>query len=71
MKHYSQLTLEQRYGIYTLLKTGHDQSKIAEVIGVHKSTVYRELKWNHGGRGYRPKQANVFSEGRKHRSITS
>ena len=65
MKHYSQLTLEQRYGIYTLLKTGHDQSKIAEVIGVHKSTVYRELKRNHGGRGYRPKQANVFSEGRK------
>ena len=30
MKRYSQLTLEQRYGIYTLLKTGHDQSKIAE-----------------------------------------
>jgi hypothetical protein len=22
MKHYSQLTLEQRYGIYSLLKTG-------------------------------------------------
>ena len=65
MKHYSQLTLEQRYGIYTLLKTGHDQSKIAEVIGVHKSTVYRELKRNHDGRGYRPKLTNVFSEGRK------
>jgi len=65
MKHYSQLTLEQRYGIYTLLKTGHDQSKIAEVIGVHKSTVYRELKRNHGGRGYRYKQANAFAESRK------
>ncbi|MFQ6608148.1 MAG: helix-turn-helix domain-containing protein, partial [Fidelibacterota bacterium] len=37
MKHYSQLTLEQRYGIYSLLKTGQTQKKIAEVIGVHKS----------------------------------
>jgi len=50
---------------YTLLKTGHNQSKIAEVIGVHKSTVYRELKRNHGGRGYRYKQANAFAESRK------
>ena len=64
MKHYSQLTLEQRYGIYTLLKTGHNQSKIAEVVGVHKSTINRELKRNRGGRGYRPKQANAFAEDR-------
>ena len=71
MKHYSQLTLEQRYIIYSMLKIGLTQSKIAEVIGIHKSTVSRELKRNRGGRGYRPKQANVFSEGRKHRSITS
>ena len=46
MKHYSQLTLEKRYGIYSLLKTGLTQSKIAEVIGIHKSTVSRELKRN-------------------------
>ena len=58
MKRYSQLTLEKRYGIYTLLKTGQTQTKIAEIIGVHKSTVHRELMRNHGGRGYRPKQAN-------------
>ena len=64
MKHYSQLTLEKRYGIYTLLKTGHNQSKIAEVVGVHKSTINRELKRNRGGRGYRPKQANAFAEDR-------
>ncbi|MBT4368919.1 MAG: helix-turn-helix domain-containing protein, partial [Candidatus Marinimicrobia bacterium] len=49
MKHYSQLTLEKRYGIYSLLKTGLTQSKIAEVIGIHKSTVSRELKRNRGG----------------------
>ena len=43
MKHYCQLTLEQRYGIYLLLKTGLTQSKIAEVISVHKSTVIMNL----------------------------
>ena len=43
MRNYSQLTLEKRYGIYSLLKTGHTQSKLAEVIGVHKSTIRREL----------------------------
>ena len=41
MKHYSQLTLEKRYGIYSLLKTDHTQSKIAEVLGVHKSSAGR------------------------------
>ena len=46
MGHYQQLTREQRYGIYTLLKTGHNQSKIAAGIGVHKSTISRELRRN-------------------------
>ena len=65
MKHYSQLTLEKRYGIYSLLKTGQTQSKIAEVISVHKSTVSRELKRNSGKRGYRPKQADAFAKDRQ------
>jgi len=61
MRYYTQLTLEQRYGIYSLLKTGHKQLEIAKVIGVHKSTVSRELKRNRGGRGYRHKQANALA----------
>ena len=69
MKHYCQLTLEQRYGIYSLLKTGLTQSKIAEVIGVHKSTMSRELKRNRGGRGYRPKQANAFAQERRRHNV--
>ena len=64
MKHYSLLILGKRYGIYSLLKTGQTQSKIAEVVGVHKSTINRELKRNRGGRGYRSKQANAFAEDR-------
>ena len=69
MKHYSQLTLEKRYGIYSLLKTGQTQSKITEVIDVHKSTVSRELKRNRGGRGYRPKQANAFAQERRRHNV--
>jgi len=59
MKPYSQLTLEQRYGIYSLLKTGHNQSEIAAVLGVHKSTISREINRNCGQRGYRHKQAHT------------
>ena len=69
MKHYSQLTLEKRYGIYSLLKTGQTQSKIAEIIGIHKSTVSRELKRNRGCRGYRPKQANSFVKDRRQTKV--
>ena len=57
MSHYSQLTLEQRYTIYTMLKTGHNQTKIASLIGVHKSSISREINRNRGKRGYRYKQA--------------
>ncbi len=58
---YTQLTLEQRYTIYALNKRGETQTKIAETIGVHKSTVCRELKRNKGKRGYRYKQAHRFA----------
>jgi IS30 family transposase len=58
MRTYQQLTQAQRYQIYALLKMGHSQTEIAEVIGVHKSTISRELHRNLGQRGYRPKQAH-------------
>ena len=55
---YTQLTREQRYQIKALLTMGHNQTQIAKVLGVHKSTISRELKRNRGQRGYRPKQAH-------------
>lgn len=55
---YTQLTREQRYQIKALLQTGHKPTVIARTIGVHKSTIQRELKRNQGQRGYRPKQAH-------------
>ena len=57
MSGYAQLTQGQRYQIEALLKTGHNQTMIAKVLSVNKSTISRELKRNHGLRGYRPKQA--------------
>jgi IS30 family transposase len=54
---YTQLTQEQRYQIYALKKMGHGQTAIANCLGVHKSTISRELGRNRGQRGYRPKQA--------------
>lgn len=43
---YRQLTLEKRYQISALKKLGKNQSYIANEIGVHKSTVSRELSRN-------------------------
>ena len=61
MRTYAQLTQEQRYQIYALLKAGHNQTEIAHFIRVHKSTVSRELRRNRGLKGYRPKQAHQFA----------
>jgi len=62
---YTQLTHEQRYQIYALLKIGHNQTEIAKVIVCHKSTISRELLRNCGQRGYRPKQAHLLAIGRR------
>jgi transposase, IS30 family len=64
---YQQLTREQRYQIYALKKAGHNQTQIATLIGLHKSTISREMRRNRGGRGYRPKQAETQAGTRKQR----
>lgn len=43
---YKQLVDSQRYQIESYLKAGYSQSKIAQTIGVNKSTISRELKRN-------------------------
>jgi IS30 family transposase len=55
---YTQLTQAQRYQIYALKKMGHNQIQISGCLGVHKSTISRELERNRGQRGYRPRQAH-------------
>lgn len=61
MRNYTHLDQEQRYQISSLLKAGYQQNVIAAEVGVHKSTISREIKRNQGQRGYRPKQANAFA----------
>lgn len=62
---YNQLTENERYQIYSLLKEGKSQKQIAENLGRHPSTISRELKRNRGLRGYRPKQAQDLSDTRR------
>ncbi len=57
MRQYRQLTEEDRIEIYAMKQAGKEQSKIAVELGVHPSTISRELARNTGLRGYRPKQA--------------
>lgn len=70
MKHYTQLTSEQRYQISGLRKAGLLQSQIADSVGVHKSTISRELRRNKGIRGWWPKQAQSIRDVRKQATIT-
>ncbi|MHC4882432.1 MAG: IS30 family transposase [Planctomycetota bacterium] len=57
MRAYKQLTEEDRIEIYAMKQAGKQQNQIAAALGVHPSTVSRELTRNIGLRGYRPKQA--------------
>ena len=66
---YTQLTREQRYQIYALRKEHHNQTVIARNLGVHKSTISRELSRNQGQRGYRPKQAAELTTERQRQRV--
>ena len=49
---YKQLTQEQRYVIYLGLQEGRSQKAIARLIGVHPSTVSREIRRNSNRHGH-------------------
>lgn len=65
MRTYHQLTREQRYQIAALLKSGHNQSEIAWYLGVHKSTVSRELRRNVATHDYLPRHAHLLALARR------
>ncbi len=56
---YTHLTEEERYQIDDLKREGFNQLSIAKVIERSRSTVSRELRRNEGGRGWRPRQAQL------------
>jgi IS30 family transposase len=59
------LTLAERKILYRLYKKGKSKTQIAELMGRHRSTIYRELKRNVGKCGYRPKQAQWLADKRQ------
>lgn len=65
MRNYTQLTQVQRYQIWVLRRAGHSQAEIGRFIGLHRSTVCRELLRNRGQRSYRPKQAQRLARLRR------
>jgi IS30 family transposase len=76
-KKYKQLTLEQRYKIEALVCAGKSQTQIAKILGVHKSTVCRELNRNTpkrgiGAKNYVARNADIKAQNRhkcKHKAI--
>ena len=66
---YTQLTQGQRYQIKVLLDIGCKRTKIAQQLGVDKSTISRELRRNRGRRGYRPKQAQEKAHERRNKKV--
>jgi IS30 family transposase len=65
MRCYTQLTQNQRYQIHAFKKAGFNQTQIAQEVGVHKSTICRELRRNRGLNGYRGLQAHRFAVARR------
>ena len=64
-KGYKHLTYAQRCQIPALLKRKIPQEVIAHDLGIHRSTLMRELNRNSGLRGYRHKQAQRKRESRR------
>ena len=70
MKHYTQLTREERYQISALKTAGQSKTQIAKILGRHKATIGREMARNCGLRGYRPRQADSLAINRRQEKIT-
>ena len=67
---YHQITSEERHTLATLRKQHRSCAEIADVLGRHRSTIYRELKRNrcrHDG-GYRYERAKEQASARRKRA---
>ncbi|MHA3025188.1 IS30 family transposase [Chromohalobacter israelensis] len=62
---YRQLTQTQRYQIYARYDLGVSRRQIARELGIHNSTVSRELRRNAIDSGYDPEQAQSCSDHRR------
>lgn len=62
---FTQLIDSQRYQIEAYLKAKYSITQIAKELGVHKSTISRELKRNSKKRSYSANYAQTISNERK------
>ncbi len=62
---YHHLTYDKRCQIYILKERGDNLGSIANALGVHKSSISRELKKNSGKKGYQYEEAHKQSKERK------
>jgi len=62
---YNQLNEIQREELFELLQSGNGKLQIAEKLGCHKSTIYRELGRNKCRVGYLPDRAQKMSNARR------
>ncbi len=65
MRHYRQLTQEERYPISALKQLGRTQRQIAQALGRSPSTISRELRRNQEGDGYAAERAQRISDRRR------
>jgi len=65
---YTQLIDSQRYQIEAYLKAKYSITQIAKELGVHKSTISRELKRNSKKRSYNANYAQTISDERRKES---
>jgi IS30 family transposase len=70
MRHYHQLTQEERYHITFLSRRGHSIREIARQLGRSPSTISREQKRNatHHDGHYRAQKAHSYAVARRRRS---
>ncbi len=64
-KGYHHLTQEERCQICALRKSGLSEPAIARQLGRDRTTVWREVRRNGGGRGYRHRQAQGKASARR------
>ncbi len=64
MSNYTRLHLGERRSIATFLSMGTKTKSIAEKIGRHRSTIYREIKRNKLAEGYLPGKAHELAKKR-------
>ena len=65
MRHYRQLTQEERHQISAMEQLGRTQRQIAQTLGRSPSTISRELRRNQKGDGYAAKRTQRISDRRR------